>query len=298
MTNPIYKILAAKFRHDWKHNDEIRDSKHSIPDTVEVLKDISYGTHGKWNLLDVNLPKNTQNAQNAKEKLPCIVSIHGGGFFYGTKETYRFYAADLARRGFAVINFNYRLSPENTFPTQLEDCNSVMQWLEQNADKYNIDTNRVFLVGDSAGGNLVYHYSTIATNPDFQKLFDFEIPSVKPKAVALNCGVYEYDDRGTDLLRRAYVGNKKKYAEHLNIKKYVTSNFPPTFIISAPNDFLLNQMQPMADFLSSKNIPVTAKLYGTKDNPLACHVFNINISIPIAIQCNDDECEFFKQTSV
>lgn len=294
MTNPIYKLLAAKFRHDWKHNDDIRDAKHSIPDTVEVIRDISYGPHGKWNLLDVNLPKNVQNTQNDKEKLPCIVSIHGGGFFYGTKETYRFYAADLARRGFAVINFNYRLSPENTFPTQLEDCNAVIQWLEKNADKYNIDTNRVFLVGDSAGGNLVYHYSTIATNPEFQKLFDFAIPSVKPKAVALNCGVYEYDDRGTDLLRRAYVGSKKKYTEHLNIKKYVTSDFPSTFIISAPNDFLLNQMQPMVDFLTSRNIPVIAKVYGTKDNPLACHVFNINISIEIARQCNDDECDFFK----
>lgn len=287
MTNPIYKVLAVKTRRDWKRNDDLRDSKHSIPDSVEVIKDIPYGPHKKWNLLDLNRPKGTT------EKLPCIVSFHGGGFFYGTKETYQFYAADLATRGFAVINFNYRLSPENIFPTQLEDCNAVIKWLEDNGEKYNIDTNRVFFVGDSAGGNLVYHYTTIASNPEFEKLFDFKVPAVRPKAVALNCGVYEYDDKDTNLLRRAYIGNDKKYKEHLDIKKYVTSSFPPVFIMSAPNDFLLHQMQPMADFLSSKQVPVTAKLYGSKDDPQAVHVFHINISYAEAIKCNDDECNFF-----
>ena len=288
MTNPIYKLIAAKTRKDWKRSDDLRDSKHSIPDSIEVIKDISYGPYKKWNLLDVNRPK------DATEKLPCIVSFHGGGFFYGTKETYRFYAADLAARGFVVINFNYRLCPENIFPTQLEDCNAVIKWLEDNGEKYNIDTNRVFFTGDSAGANLVYHYTTILSNPEFEKLFDFKVPSIRPKAVALNCGVYEYDDKDTNLLRRAYIGNEEKNKEHLNIKKYVTGSFPPVFIMSAPNDFLLYQMQPMADFLESKKIPVVSKVYGTKEDPQAVHVFHINISLDIAKQCNDDECDFFK----
>lgn len=291
MTNPIYFLLANKLRHDWKHNDDNRDSKHSIPETVEVIKDISYGPYKKWNLLDINRPK------EAKEKLPCIISFHGGGFFYGTKETYRFYAADLARRGFAVINFNYRLSPEKNFPCQIEDCNAVLNWLEENAEQYNIDTNRIFFVGDSAGAHLVYQYTAITTNPEYQKLFTFTVPSLKPEAVGLNCGVYEFTDIKTDLLRRAYVGNLKKHEEQLNVKKYVTEKFPPVFIMSAPNDFLLWQMQPMADFLTSRNVPVTAKIYGTKEDQNAVHVFHVNISLDIAKQCNDDECNFFKSIS-
>jgi len=289
MTNPVYKFIAVKTRKQWKNSDDLRDSKHSIPDSVEVLKDISYGPYKKWNLLDVNKPKGTT------EKLPCIVSFHGGGFFYGTKETYRFYTADLAARGFVVINFNYRLSPEHTFPSQLEDCNAVMTWIEKNADAYNIDANRVFVVGDSAGGNLTYHYAAIATNPEFQKLFKFKIPSVKPRAVALNCGVYEFDENNVDQIRKAYVKNFRKYEEHLNIKKYVTSDYPPVFIMSAPNDFLVTQVKPMADFFESKQIPVVSKIYGNKDDPQACHVFHCNISLDIAKQCNDDECDFFKK---
>lgn len=287
MTNPVYKYIAVKTRKQWKASDDARDANRTIPDSIEVIKDISYGPHGKWNLLDVNRPK------NRTEKLPCIISFHGGGFFYGTKETYRFYAADLAQRGFAVINFNYRLSPENHFPAHLEDCNAVLVWLENNAEAYNIDISRVFFVGDSAGGNLVYHYSAIVTNPDFQKLFDFKVPSIKPKAVALNCGVYELDLEN-DLMRKAYIKNEKKYAPHIDVKKYISSDYPPVFIMSAPNDFLLPQMQPMADFFESKKIPVVSKVYGTKEDPQAVHVFHINISLDIAKQCNDDECEFFK----
>lgn len=288
MTNPIFKIIAEKNRRQWKKNDDLRDSKHSIPESIEVIKDISYGADNKWNLLDVNRPKGTT------EKLPCIISIHGGGFFYGTKETYQFYAADLAARGFVVINFNYRLCPENTFPAQLEDVNAVLCWVEKNAAQYNIDLDRVFFVGDSAGGNLVYHYSAIISNPEFQKLFEFKVPALRPKAVALNCGLYEYDAPKINLLRMAYVKGAKKHSDQLNIKKFVTENYPPVFIMSAANDFLLNQMQPLADFLASKKIPVVSKVYGTKDNPQAVHVFHINISLDIGKQCNDDECDFFK----
>lgn len=66
--------------------------------------------HGVWNLLDLHYPEETDHP------LPVIVSIHGGGYGYGTREVYHHYCADLARRGFAVVNFNYRLAPDSQFP--------------------------------------------------------------------------------------------------------------------------------------------------------------------------------------
>lgn len=288
MINPLFKLTALKLRKDWAKSDALRDKGNVIPDSVEVIKDISYGTHGKWNLLDVNIPK------DVKGKLPCIVSFHGGGWFYGDKELYRFYAADLARRGFAVINFNYRLCPEHAFPAHLEDCNSAITWLSENAEKYNIDLNKLFFAGDSAGGNLVYHYSTLLTNPDFQKLYDFKVPDIKPKAVALNCGTYDIDEQKDNLAVKSYVQNFKKYAEQLCVKKYVTENFPPAYMMSAPNDFLLKELAPKEEFLKSKNIPVKSKIYGKKEDPAACHVFHLNLKLDIATECNDDECNFFK----
>jgi len=288
MTNPIYKIVAMKFRRNWAKGDYLRDKDFSVPENVEVKRNISYGPKGRWNLLDVNVPK------NAVEPLPVIVNFHGGGFFYGTKETYSIYAADLASRGFAVINFNYRLSPENRFPKQLEDCNNVINWICKNAKDYNLDLNKVYFVGDSAGANLVYFYSTIVTNPEYAKLYKFNAAALKPKAVALNCGLYEIAQDINDLVSKAYVGSgAKKYAENLNVGKYVTKDFPPAYIVSAPNDFLLCQLQPLADLLSSKGVAAETKVYGTKEDPNAVHVFHLNMRLDYGKQCNDDECEFF-----
>lgn len=285
----LYYILQAKWlRKSWAKNDAIRDKDNVLPSSVEVIKDISYGPHKKWNLLDINRPKNFTG------KLPCIVSFHGGGWFYGDKELYRFYAADLSTRGFAVLNFNYRLCPENPFPAHIEDCNACITWLYENAEKYDIDLTRLFFVGDSAGANLVYHYSTLLTNKEFQALYDFTVPPVKPKAVGLNCGTYNIDEqlKGNGILK-AYIQNPKKYSEHIKVKNYVTKDFPSVFIMSAPNDFLRHEVEPMIDFFKSKNISVTSKIYGKKEDPDACHVFHVNLKLAIAKECNDDECSFF-----
>lgn len=290
MTNPIYKIIAKKFRKDWSHGDMLRDKDFSIPENVEVIRDIPYGPVKKWNLLDVNIPKDKEGP------LPVIVNFHGGGFFYGTKDIYGIYASHLAAHGFAVVNFNYRLSPENLFPKQLTDCNAAYKWLCHNAYKYNLDLSHIYFVGDSAGANLVYFYSAILTNPDYAKLYDFEVPSVKPKAVALNCGLYQIENDINVLVSKAYVGHgKKKYAENLKIEKYITADFPPAFVVSAPNDFLLCQLQPLVDLLQGKGVPVESKIYGTKEDPQAVHVFHLNLKLDYGKQCNDDECDFFRK---
>ena len=288
MINLIYKLRADKMRKEWAAGDAVRDAENVFPESVEVKKDIPYGPHGKWNLLDVNSPK------NSNQKLPCIVNFHGGGWFYGTKDLYRFYAADLCTRGFIVVNFNYRLAPENPFPAAIEDCNAVITWLTENAAEYNIDLKRTFFAGDSAGGNLVYHYTTILSNPEFQKKFNFKVPEFMPKAVALNCGDYNIDEQLDDPTIKAYVRNVKKHLAQIKIKDHVTGNFPPAYVMSAPNDFLLPAFDPLIQLLESKGVPVKSKIYGTKEDPAACHVFHLNLKLAIAKECNDDECQFFK----
>lgn len=94
-------------------NDYKRDKAIPLPEGITQCRNISYGSHGKWNLLDVYYPDGTT------APLPTIVSIHGGGYVYGSKEIYRRYGMDMARRGFAFVNFNYRLAPKWRFPTPL-----------------------------------------------------------------------------------------------------------------------------------------------------------------------------------
>ena len=295
MTNPIYKIIASNLRKEWGKNDSIRNSKYSIPESVVMYDDISYGKYKKSNLLCIYKPK----AENSK-KLPCIVNFHGGGFFYGDKEVYQFYSAELAEQGFAVVTFNYRLAPEYKYPKQLEDINNVMKWISENAAYYGLDTENLFFTGDSAGGRLVYDYTVMVTNPEYAKKFNLVTPGIKPKAVALNCGVYDFDlmtDKMNIRMLKSYIGNHglKKYAEHLKTKNFLTSDFPPAYVMTASHDFCQYQFQPMVDLLKSRGIETVARIYGAPDDESAFHVFHIDIGTALAKECNKDECNFFKE---
>ena len=111
----MFNLRASK-------SDKIRDAAIALPEGVTECRNISYGSFDHWNLLDVYYPAGTT------EPLPTIVSIHGGGYVYGSKEIYRRYGMDMAKRGFAFVNFNYRLAPKWKFPTPLHDTNAVLNW--------------------------------------------------------------------------------------------------------------------------------------------------------------------------
>ena len=140
--------LSKRMRAEWSVNDAKRDAGLTTPETVERFDGLAYGPDPVWNRLDVYRPKCERG-----NRLPVIVSIHGGGWVYGDKELYQFYCMSLAGRGFAVVNFTYRLAPEFKFPAQLEDTNRVMEWVYANCETYGFDLDNIFMVGDSAGAH-------------------------------------------------------------------------------------------------------------------------------------------------
>ena len=206
MTALMFRLMAGR-------SDKKRDAGLTIPESVSAYRDISYGKHGRWSLLDLYVPK------DVTAPVPVIVSVHGGGWVYGTKETYVYYCSDLARRGFAVVNFSYRLAPRHKFPAALEDTNAAFHWLLENADRYGLDASRVFAVGDSAGAHMLGLYACLCTDPAFAARFDFRPPEgFVPRAVALNCGVYHMApggkrDMSSSLMRDVLPGGGTKLAE-------------------------------------------------------------------------------------
>ena len=274
-----------------KIDDEKRNAGLKTPEGIERFDDISYADHER-NILDVYRP------QNSDSKLPVIVSIHGGGWVYGNKEIMQFYCMSLAEKGFAVVNFSYRLAPEYKHPTPLIDTNRVIYWIFENADKYGFDTENVFLVGDSCGANLVGLYSCICADPSYAEKMSIYPPNgFAPRAVALNSGLYRLvrgEEDLLDSLAEAYFengGTEEEYDE-IALAKLITPNFPPCFVMTAPGDFLTCQAKPFFDILKEKGIKAEYHSYGNSENPLN-HVFHINIKLAEARSCNADECEFF-----
>ena len=166
------RLMAQSMRIAWKIGDEKRDAGLQDRPDVESVRNIVYGPYGLFNALDIFYPKDRDKTAD----LPVIVNIHGGGWQYGDKELYRFYNQSLASRGFAVIGFNYRLAPEDAWPANLIDVNRVMTWLSANAPAFHLDTDRLFILGDSAGGQMAFWYTVLLTSPAYRALYEKAFP--------------------------------------------------------------------------------------------------------------------------
>ena len=125
-------------------------------------KDVEYGrpigqsgTHAL--LLDLHVP-------NGAGPFPAAILIHGGGFDEGSKSTnVRPLFEPLANAGFAWFSIDYRMAPEFKFVDTREDVSAAIRWVKANAKKYHVDTAKVVLIGESAGGLLVNYAGTHET---------------------------------------------------------------------------------------------------------------------------------------
>ncbi|MCS6807210.1 MAG: alpha/beta hydrolase [Bacteroidota bacterium] len=111
--------------------------------------DIVYAhVNGKDMLLDIYVPDNPQ-----KSSFPVIVWLHGGTWFSGSKRGFGVnYAASMVKHGFVVVCANYVTNER--FPAQLHNCKAVIRWVRANAGKFRMDTTKIGVWGEGAGGHL------------------------------------------------------------------------------------------------------------------------------------------------
>jgi len=87
--------------------------------------------------------------------LPVLLYLHGGGFTIGSIESHDTFCRTLAHAsGVAVVSLDYRLAPEHRFPTAAHDAWDALQWLAQEGGALGLDSSRLAVGGDSAGGTL------------------------------------------------------------------------------------------------------------------------------------------------
>ena len=103
-------------------------------------------------LLDIYL------SPDAGKNLPLVMWIHGGTWMLNDKYADMGYMKNMVKgfidSGYAFTSIDYRHSTQAVYPAQIKDCNEAIEYLYENAAKYNIDKNRIALIGFSAGGHL------------------------------------------------------------------------------------------------------------------------------------------------
>ncbi|MFD0705072.1 alpha/beta hydrolase [Alloscardovia venturai] len=305
------KLTTAIMKALFDFDDLTRDRALSMPIDVVRFTNITYGTKRPYQQLDVYHPAEEfmHHFTNEHGEIPVIVSVHGGGWIHGSKDTYQYYCMDMARRGFAVVNFSYGLAPQYKFPVFLEDTVQAFDWVYVHARQYNFDTHHVYAIGDSAGANILGLYCALATNSQFAQRIKFDVYRAHvPQAIALSCGVYKtdikHDKKHTQTMQDDLYSDVfepyGKYSQRflMNVTDYVTESFPPTLVITSTGDFLQMQAPLLVHALQKAHVPVKFTIYGTQeDKDKYPHVFHLDIKSTRAMKCNDDQIEFFRQHS-
>jgi acetyl esterase/lipase len=122
-------------------------------DETSFLKvaNVRYATHTKsdprLNMLNVYMPKKGSNS-------PMVIWVHGGSWAFGDKDNMLYKAEYFTARGYVFVSVNYRLSPDVKHPVNAQDVADALVWLHENATHYSADSEKIFMIGHSAGAHL------------------------------------------------------------------------------------------------------------------------------------------------
>lgn len=217
-------------------------------DNMVVEKDICYddSKYPADCLLDTYCEKRTDD-----KKLPVMLYIHGGGFVAGDKAYREAHCKWVAHMGFFAISVNHTLAPKAQFPEPLQQLVKAMNWVADNAEKYNLDLNNVTVSGDSAGGYFAGELIAASLSDEMCDTLGCDRPKYKFNGAVLNCGIYDLEavfsakilfDLGNKIILdfagipASEIKNYPFLKECASIN-YVSSEFPATFVTHAKKDF-------------------------------------------------------------
>jgi acetyl esterase/lipase len=166
-----------------------QDSRQVLVDSllngIKVEKNIRYNLTGRPLLLDIYYP-----SLSGKEMLPCVVWIHGGALTDKTLtkdyDLVRWGIARTTQNGYISVSIDYRLLPESPLPACIQDCETAIRFLKSHSSQYRIDTTRMAVIGESAGGYLA-GFCSFAGNTGIFKTNDWNDVSGN-----IACGILWY----------------------------------------------------------------------------------------------------------
>ena len=182
-------------------------------------------------VLDLFLPYNSVEMGREHQKRPCLLVCPGGGYAMVSEREGEPIALCFLPQGFNVFVLRYSVAPHR-FPTQLLEVAAAMQLICQKAEEWNCDTDKIAIMGFSAGGHLAGHYSNRYNGPEVRQYFP---QGVKPAASLLCYPVVtagEYAHLGSFLNLLGHEPDEKEQAD-FSLEKMVTDDTPPAFLCSA-----------------------------------------------------------------
>ncbi len=187
----------------------------------------------------------------ATQKYPAIVYIHGGQFIRGDKlqvggEGPSLDGKAFRNAGYVFISLNYRLGPKYKLPVMYEDVKCALRHLHAQADSYNIDPERIGVIGNSSGSTLAAIIGLTDPSAGFDGLGAYEGVSSRVQAVVLQYPQVSFDTPPYSNAEQASrdktlpADPSSEFLSRLNLYTYVSADDPPFMIFHGSADPALN----------------------------------------------------------
>ncbi len=203
------------------------------------------------------------------EELPALVYYHGGGYVLGDVAQYDTLTQQIAHlANCIVVSVDYRLSPEVKSAQIFEEAFEVYRWLRMNGGEWGIDTNRIAVGGDSAGGNLSVAVC-LSCKEDGYRQPDFQLLLYPAADYSLSFPSMDEFAEGYFLTKAGIVWFQEHFLEDASrtLDPKVSPLFAdldglaPAFVLTAGFDPLRDEGEALADKLAVAGVPVRHVCY-------------------------------------
>jgi acetyl esterase/lipase len=235
------------------------------------------------------VPLRVHRAKDAEGLLPCVYSIHGGGFVLGSYDMDDvMFDRWCPTYGIVGVSVEYRLAPETPYPGPLDDCYAGLKWTYDNAEELGIDRDRIGIRGISAGGGLAACLALLARDrgevPIAFQLLDCPMLDDRQQTHSSQLdGLAVWSKRSNEFGWRSYLGNLygKPDVPYYAAAARATdlSGLPPSFVSVGTVDGFRDEDIDYAMRLNQAGVPCELHVY-----PGAPHGYQIAQESAIAQQ--------------
>lgn len=254
---------------------------------IAKIRGLRYG-EGKRAALDVFRPAGTS------DKLPLFVYIHGGGFVSGLRPNRRYYCYNWVEAGYVAANIGYDYALDAEHPEHIREIFKGIEFVLERAEEFGIDTRKIVVAGDSAGGYFAALVAAVASHRGLYDALGIEFKfraSFGVSACVTLSGLFDpVRSIGTRfpqiaLYVKALLGKSDaelvreftgKSRLPVAVDAYVDAEFPPTFIVASKADRLKKESEALRDELAAAGVRhgyfLCTGINGVHAGALACEL--------------------------
>jgi acetyl esterase/lipase len=186
-------------------------------------------------LMDVAFPS------SEKRLLPAVIFVHGGAWREGKRQDGKKAIQMFAKGGYFAATIDYRLVPDSGFPDAVHDCKAAIRFLRSNADSLKIDSDRIGILGFSAGGHLAALVGLSDDNAELNGVLNgLEIPTNVSCIGSISGAVMPELSKGQ--LRQIYdawaLNDRTIDKKDTLPSSYIDSSDPPVYLLCGDSDYL------------------------------------------------------------